>query len=32
MISTFGVAQGECADAFQCKVCLDDLFKPLYDI
>ena len=32
MISTFGVAQGEYADAFQSKVCLDDLFKPLYDI
>ena len=32
MISTFGVAQGEYADSFQCKVCLDDLFKPLYDI
>lgn len=32
MISTFGVAQREYADAFQCKVSLDDLFKPLYDI
>ena len=32
IISTFGVAPGEYADAFQSKVCLDDLFKPLYDI